>query len=163
MDGVRGPQGGRGSLPPPRPPPAPRELLPRVRRRPPGASLRQESRPRRPGASAHGHAAPPGRYSLRLRVRHCQLLPSRFQEKRLARPAERAGGVLGSRPFRGRPSRTRTPLDGSPRGLSGSSCSSRFHFLNVRGLTRFVRKQTVLTQQCPETDACVLTRSAASV
>lgn len=99
MDGVRGPQGGRGSLPPPRPPPAPRELLPRVRRRPPGASLRQESHPRRPGASAHGHAAPPGRYSLRLRVRHCQLLPSRFQKKRLARPGERAGGVLGSRPF----------------------------------------------------------------
>lgn len=91
--------GGAPCRRPVRPPPAPRELLPRVRRRPPGASLRQESRPRRPGASAHGHAAPPGRYSLRLHVCHCQLLPSRFQEKCLARPGERAGGVLGSRPF----------------------------------------------------------------
>lgn len=131
------------------------------------AARRERACGRRAAPAARGPvrtatAAPPGRYSLRLHVRHCQLLPSRFQKQRLARPGERAGGVLGSRPFRRRPSRTRTPLDGSPRGLSGSSCSSRFHFLNVRGLTRFVRKQTVFTQQCPETDACVLTRSAAS-
>lgn len=93
----------------------------------------------------------------------CSPAASRRRASRVPGRGQAGSSAPVRSPFRGRPSRTRTPLDGSPRGLSGSSCSSRFHFLNVRGLTRFVRKQTVLTQQCPETDACVLTRSAASV